>query len=116
MTPPTAHEYHYLLDCVATAEDYGVQLLVHSMQCESVLEAISQAAKLLHADIIFACVPPSRIPYWRAFQGWIMRRQLGTKLVTLDQPVEVWNAPPQTIGGVPLIKNQLSGDNQLPVQ
>jgi hypothetical protein len=86
---PTAQEYRELQEYQATAEDYGVEFDVRSIQCLSPLEVIAQAAEELEADVVFAHVPESAIPYWRKFQIWNLERSLKSQhgqLYTLDKP------------------------------
>jgi nucleotide-binding universal stress UspA family protein len=88
--PPTEHEYRMLKEYAATAEDYGVSFTVNSMQCMTTLDAVAEAADNLDAKVVFAQVPESRIPYWRTFQIWNLKRQFHggqRQLFTLDQPV-----------------------------
>jgi hypothetical protein len=86
---PTQQEYQDLKDYQETAEDYGVELDVCSIQCLSALDVIAQAADELQADVVFARVPESTIPYWRKFQVWNLERSLKgqhCQLYTLDKP------------------------------
>ena len=88
--PPDAHEYRRLNEYAATAEDYGITLDVHSMQCLSTTDAVVDAAEQLEAVILFAHVAPSRIGYWRRFRVWNLGRRLAAKhcqMFTLDQPI-----------------------------
>ena len=89
---PTPQEYQELRDYQATAEDYGVELEIRSLQCLSPLEVMAQAAEELEASVVFARVPESSIPYWRKFQLWNLERSLkgqGCDLYTLDKPANV---------------------------
>jgi hypothetical protein len=74
--PPTADECQTLNECVATSEDYGVELTIRSMQCISTLDALVDAAEQLDAHAVFAHLPKSRIPYRQALQMWNTRRRL----------------------------------------
>ncbi|MEO8608199.1 MAG: hypothetical protein ABI690_09975 [Chloroflexota bacterium] len=88
--PPDKREYGRLNEYTATAEDYGIALDVHSMQCLSAMDAVVDAVEQLEAVILFAHVAASRIHYWRKFQVWNLGRRLVSKhcqLFTLDQPV-----------------------------
>jgi len=85
--PPSGDECQMLKECAATAEDYGVELSIRSMQCINTLDALVDAAEQLDADAIFAHIPKNRVPYWQAFQLWNMRRRLARafrELFTLD--------------------------------
>jgi hypothetical protein len=89
---PTPAEYQELRDYQATAEDYGVNLEMRSIQCLSPLDVIAQAAEELEATVVFARVPESAIPYWRKFQIWNLERTLKgqqCQLYTLDKPADV---------------------------
>jgi len=113
---PTRHEYHLMDECAATAEDYGVQLKVESLQYTSMVEAAVQAVSLFDADVIFAHVNRSWIPYWRRFQTAKLRYQLESNLILLDSSDAAYQIAPRTVEqGMPL-KNQLSDDSQLPVR
>jgi hypothetical protein len=88
--PPNQREYHRLNEYSATAEDYGIALDIHAMQCLSATDAVVEAVDHLQADIVFAHVASIRISYWRRFQVWNLGRRLASKrcqLFTLDQPV-----------------------------
>jgi hypothetical protein len=89
---PTPQEYQDLQDYQATAEDYGVELEVRSIQCLSPLDVMAQAAEELDAEVVFARVPESAIPYWHKFQLWNLKRELSgqqRQLYTLDKPANV---------------------------
>ena len=89
---PTPQEYQELQDYQATAEDYGVELDVRSIQCLSPLDVVAQAADELEADVVFARVPEHAIPYWRKFQIWNLERGLKSQarqLYTLDKPANI---------------------------
>lgn len=77
-TPPTDHERREMDEYVATAEDYGVELLVQPMQCATTLEAVVDAADQLNVDVVFAHIAKSWLPYWQAFQTWNLKRQLSS--------------------------------------
>lgn len=92
---PTTQEYKDLQEYTATAEDYGVELDMSSIQCLSPLDVVAQAAEELAAEVVFARVPETSIPYWRKFQLWNLKRELKgqhCQLFTLDQPenAEAW--------------------------
>jgi len=89
---PTPQEYQDLREYQDTAEDYGVELEVRSIQCLSPLDAVAQAAEELEADVVFARIPEHPIAYWRKFQVWNLARSLKgqrCQLYTLDQPADV---------------------------
>ena len=95
--PADRHETLRLAEYQATAEDYGVELSITPLQCISKPDALVQAVEMLNADLLFARIPSSRIPYWRRFQVWWLRQQLGVKLITLDQPITTAQDEPLTI-------------------
>jgi hypothetical protein len=121
--PPDERDYHRLNEYAATAEDYGIALGIHSMQCLSAMDALVDAADQLEAVILFAHVAPSRIGYWRRFQVWNLGRRLAQihcQLFTLDQPVGfiewmptitvkavVSNKPPSKFPHLPLQNHHL---------
>lgn len=82
----TRSEYADIKEFVATAEDYGIELSLSQMQCVSSPGALADAANELKADVVFAHVPESRIPYWRRLQVWNLERRLShCQLFTLDK-------------------------------
>jgi hypothetical protein len=88
-------EYEDLKQYAATAEDYGVELSVYTMQCYAPLEAVAQAAELVDAQVVFASVPPSHIPYWQRLRTWRLAHKLNHRqLFTLDQPADFNNWVP----------------------
>jgi sugar phosphate isomerase/epimerase len=87
---PDEREYQNLKEYAATAEDYGLQLVVQPMQCATSLDAVVDAAEQLDAFVVFAHVPETRFAYWRRFQIWNMERRLHSQhrqLFMLDRPV-----------------------------
>ena len=86
----TMREERLLAEYAATAEDYGVALTYCQMQCATALNALADAADHVDADMVFAHIPPSRIPLWRDLQIWTLWRRLagsGRQLFTLDKPL-----------------------------
>ena len=70
----------------ATAEDYGVAVASHYFQYVTLPEAIVQAAGYVKADVVFATLPKSLIPFWRRFQIDLLRLRLAQeKRVLVDQ-------------------------------
>lgn len=97
MTTPTPGEYSALREYGAIAEDYGVELTVRPMQCLSIWDAVADAADCLDAGVVFAHVPPSRIPYRRKLQVWGLERRLAAahrRLYTLEQPTNTTDWTP----------------------
>jgi hypothetical protein len=72
----TQQERATLKDYEATIEDYGIDYGLLLFQYESVVEAITQAAEHVNAQIVFARIQESRIPFWSRFQKWALNRQL----------------------------------------
>ena len=95
--PPNPREYRRLDEYRATAEDYGVNLTIEAMHSISSFDALLQAVEHFGAEIVFAHFPRSWIPYWQRFQVWRAGQVLGSKLVTLDQPMPVPKDGPLTI-------------------
>jgi hypothetical protein len=80
------HEY------ASTAEDYGVPFSTQRFQYVTLLEAIVQAANEVNAQLVFATLPQSIIPYWRKFQQTRLRHQLQHHhrvLIDLEQTAEI---------------------------
>ena len=69
-------EARVLRDMWATAEDYAVSLDVQLFQYVSYWPGMVDAAAQLGVTAVIARIPPSLIPYWRAFQHRWLRRQL----------------------------------------
>jgi hypothetical protein len=74
--PLTNRECDELVECAATAAEYGVEVTVRAMQCVSALDAVADAAQQLDAHWVFACIPKSWLPFWHNFQVWSLRRRL----------------------------------------
>jgi nucleotide-binding universal stress UspA family protein len=90
-TPLSSHEYAVSLGYAATAEAYGVELIRHSMQCWSELDALADAADYVDAQVIFAYIPHSRIPCVDRLRRWGLQRRLGKakrQLYTLEPSAE----------------------------
>ena len=90
-------EYRNLMDFSATADDYGVELSLEQMQCASLLQAVVDAAFYLNADVVFARVPESHVPFLRHFHVWQLERRLAPahrQLYTLDQHDSYGNQAP----------------------
>jgi nucleotide-binding universal stress UspA family protein len=104
---PTSQEYDDLKQYAATAEDYGVELTVYTMQCFAPLDAVAQAAELVDAQVVFASVPPSHIPYRQRLRTWWLAHRLNHRqLFTLDQPAERHNwVPSITVSDAALDKH-----------
>lgn len=99
--PFTHVEHEQLREYNDTAEDYGVTLTLEQMQCIAPLEAVTEAAEALDAEMVFMRIPESRIPYLHQFQAWRMEQRIkaagGRQLFTLDKPRNVEHAPTITV-------------------
>jgi hypothetical protein len=94
-------EVRYLPELIATLESYGVPYELRAFRYLSFVEAIVQAAELYKAQIVFARVAHSFIPFWQSLQSWRLRKRLerdhrqlyeaAEQLVPLLQP-----SPPRT--------------------
>ena len=101
--PVTSDEYARLRNYEATVEDYGVKLVVASMQCVSELDAVAEAADQLDAQVVFARVPESRIPYWQQYQVWKLERRLRQRILyTLTNPLRMPNWAPHIMVNTPV--------------
>ena len=79
-----------LRDYAATVEDYGVPFTLYQFQYFALADALSDAADHVDAQIVFATLPPSLLPFWRRFQLNGLRRCLahhGRQLVDLSDPL-----------------------------
>lgn len=94
---PSLREQKTIQECCATAEDYQVKLTLHTMQYVTECEALCDAADVLDADIVFAHIPESIIPYWQKFRIWRLKHRLSAhhrRLYTLiDDHDEGGRAP-----------------------
>lgn len=89
ISAPTTRQYQNMREYAAIAELYGVEMVIRDMQVVSALEAVADAADQLDADVVFAYVPKSHIPYWRKFQIRQLAHSLKShhrQLFTLDKP------------------------------
>ena len=72
----TEHDRQELHDYELTLEDYGIQFSINVIQYTMLIDALVQAAKNLDAQVVFAQLPKSPIPYWHQFQTGMLRRRL----------------------------------------
>lgn len=91
----------------ATVEDYGVEFAPLLFQYVTLAEAIAQAAEYVNAQIVFAKLPQSVIPFWTRFQRWSLSRQFARQnRQWIQRPVydtealEVAIAPVLEINGI----------------
>jgi hypothetical protein len=84
----TEADRRFLKDCSTTAEDYGVPFSTAIYQYVTLSEAIVDAAEHFNTRIVIANLPQYKLPFWRRFLTWQMRRQLAKQrrlLFTLDE-------------------------------
>jgi hypothetical protein len=85
----TSREQSELRDYEATIQDYDVPYSSHVFQYITLAEAIAEAADYVDAQIVFATLPNSIIPFWRQFQLWGLRNRLthnGRELFDANSP------------------------------
>jgi hypothetical protein len=76
-----------------TIEDYGLSFTVHLFQYVTLVNALVQAAEQVKAQVVYATVPTSIIPYWPEFQGWLLRRNLSRQGRRLDEALLYGHRP-----------------------
>jgi hypothetical protein len=89
---PTALEYDDMREYDTIAHDYGVDIVLTSMQYLTLKEALIQAVELLEARTLFARLPESFIPYWRKYLVRSLESHMAAHnctLYTLEQPADV---------------------------
>jgi hypothetical protein len=74
--PPSYQEVQDLDEFCATAEDYGVQLIIQTFRYATLLGAISDAADYVNARIVFATLPNYHFKPWRKLLMWDLSRRL----------------------------------------
>jgi hypothetical protein len=74
-----------------TAEDYGVTCGVTLYQYCTLYEAIVGAADMVAADIVFAKLPKSMIPFWSDCQFELLRVRLSRQHIELFKEPGIWN-------------------------
>jgi hypothetical protein len=57
-------------------KDYDVPYSIKMMQYLTLIDALVQLAESLPAQVVFAQLPDSRIPYWHRFQTMMLRHRL----------------------------------------
>ncbi|MCC6905436.1 MAG: universal stress protein [Anaerolineae bacterium] len=89
-TPIPTEEWQRLKEYGRIAEEYGVDIQLHPMQCVSTLDALVDAAEQLDADVVFAHIPEAALPFWRQLRLWKLERRLKAsrrQLFTLERPL-----------------------------
>jgi hypothetical protein len=103
VSQPTWAEDRLMRQCREVAEDYGVAFDVLSMQYLTLPEALHQAAALLDANTVFACLPPSAFPFWRRFWTFALRQTLAAEnrmFYTLEtREPAMTHLPPMIVSG-----------------
>ncbi len=59
----------------AMLDDFDVPYTSLLFQYMSLSEALAQAAEHVQADVVFARIPASGIPFWQHFQEWSLHRR-----------------------------------------
>jgi len=88
----------------ATAEQFGVELIVQPMQYNTLADALVQAAAEVGAVAVFARLPKSRVARWRRLQMFWLEHQLQSQrrqLHTLEQPINARWTPSVTAQAAP---------------
>jgi len=81
------HEWKNMSEYRATAEDYGVELVVQPMQYISFHDAVIQVVSFLKAAVVFVHIPSSSFSWWDRFRIRGLERRLAKvncHLQTLD--------------------------------
>lgn len=76
---------------VDTVEDYGLTCGVTIYQYCTMYEAIIGAADQLAANVVFAKLPKSMIPFWSDCQFELLRVRLARQHVELFNDAGIWN-------------------------
>ena len=90
-----------LTDYVETLEDYGVEYDLYPFQYATLPDAIVQVAEHLDAQVVFATLPASRIPFWQRFQFSEVRRHLAQNQRELVERLEYACTPALSLSPVP---------------
>jgi hypothetical protein len=69
-------EREEIADYQSMLEDYGVEFELCLFQYATLAEALVEAAEYVNAQIVFATLPESAIPFWRSYQLLNLRRSL----------------------------------------
>jgi hypothetical protein len=72
----TDRDAQELAEYRAIAESYEVEVEVHTFQYNMLTDALAQAANYVDAQMVFAELPPSRLPFWYRFRVWLLRQYL----------------------------------------
>lgn len=83
---------HLLQIYADTVEDYGLTCGVTMYQYCSMYEAIVGASDLVAANVVFAKLPKSKIPFWSDCQFEMLRVRLARQDIDLFNNAGVWNS------------------------
>jgi hypothetical protein len=87
----SAKEQRIMRQFQRVLEEYGVSYQASPFQYVSLAEAIVDAAEQFDAATVFATLPASRLPFWRRFEMWSLRRTMKRQqraFYALDDPLE----------------------------
>jgi hypothetical protein len=73
---PSGQELRNLQEYRLTAEEYGIMLVIRTMQYVTMKEAVVRVVDYLDADTVFARLPRSFIPWWHDLQRYSIKQQL----------------------------------------
>ena len=94
-------DMHSLQAYADTAEDYGLPCSLTLYQYCDLYAAIVDAADLVDADIVFAKLPKSAIPFWSDCQFEMLRVRLSHRHVELFNEPGIWGKPLPTAAAEP---------------
>lgn len=95
--PPTERQYQLLDECQSVANLYGVALSLQSMQYQSLVNAVAQAADAVDAQAVFVQLSQGKLTILNRLQHWNLTRQLRVKhrqLYTSALPLETTDWTP----------------------
>ena len=72
----TSQDAQALEEYRAIAESYEVEVETHTYQYTTMTSALAQAANYVDAQVVFAELPPSILPFWYKFRVWLLRQYL----------------------------------------
>ncbi len=87
----TISDKQLLKGYVDTIDDYGLACGLTVYQYCTMYEAITGAADQVAADVVFAKLPKSRIPFWSDCQFELLRVRLSRQHVELFNDPGIWN-------------------------
>ena len=68
-----------LSDCVATAEDYGVEYSIHYFQYMTFSDALLEAAEHVNAPVVFATLPKYLLTWWKRYRANNLHHQFAQR-------------------------------------